>query len=88
MGYIEHGKSEGANLLAGGGPAADKGYFIQVRYFGIFKNHKYWQYSFYANFSKQIKKEQNTRSTTDKWIKCWHSINHCSARYLFSILVI
>ena len=39
MGYIEHGKSEGANLLAGGGPATDKGYFIQVRYFAIFKNH-------------------------------------------------
>ena len=82
MGYIEHGKSEGANLLAGGGPAADKGYFIQVRYFGIFKNHKYWQYSFFANFSKQIEYEQNTRFTTHKWI------NHCGARYLFSILFI
>jgi len=33
LGYIEHGKSEGANLLAGGGPAADKGYFIQPTVF-------------------------------------------------------
>merc|ERR1712088_123575 len=33
LGYIEKGKSEGANLLAGGGPAADKGYFIQPTVF-------------------------------------------------------
>merc|ERR1711944_45494 len=33
LGYIEHGKSEGANLLAGVGPAADKGYFIQPTVF-------------------------------------------------------
>ena len=62
MGYIEHGKSEGANLLAGGGPAADKGYFIQVRYFGIFKNHKYWQYSFYLLISP---KKLNTNKIRD-----------------------
>ena len=33
LGYIEKGKAEGGNLLAGGGPAADKGYFIQVSIF-------------------------------------------------------
>merc|ERR1711994_464506 len=33
LGYIEKGKAEGGNLLAGGGPAADKGYFIQPTVF-------------------------------------------------------
>ncbi len=30
LGYIDAGKKDGARLLAGGGKAADKGYFIQV----------------------------------------------------------
>nr|CAD70567.1 aldehyde dehydrogenase [Crocus sativus] len=31
--YIEHGKSEGATLLTGGKPAADKGYYIEPTIF-------------------------------------------------------
>uniref|UniRef100_A0A8C7E6V8 aldehyde dehydrogenase (NAD(+)) n=1 Tax=Naja naja TaxID=35670 RepID=A0A8C7E6V8_NAJNA len=34
LGYIDSGKKEGAKLLCGGSPAADKGYFIQPTIFG------------------------------------------------------
>ncbi|KAL8180073.1 UNVERIFIED_CONTAM: Aldehyde dehydrogenase, mitochondrial [Gekko kuhli] len=34
LGYISTGKKEGAKLLYGGNPAADKGYFIQPTIFG------------------------------------------------------
>nr|XP_003225175.1 PREDICTED: aldehyde dehydrogenase, mitochondrial [Anolis carolinensis] len=34
LGYINAGKKEGAKLLCGGNPAADKGYFIQPTIFG------------------------------------------------------
>uniref|UniRef100_A0A8C5PFP1 aldehyde dehydrogenase (NAD(+)) n=1 Tax=Leptobrachium leishanense TaxID=445787 RepID=A0A8C5PFP1_9ANUR len=34
LGYIKTGKQEGAKLLCGGNPAADKGYFIQPTVFG------------------------------------------------------
>uniref|UniRef100_A0A2K6FJT7 Aldehyde dehydrogenase domain-containing protein n=1 Tax=Propithecus coquereli TaxID=379532 RepID=A0A2K6FJT7_PROCO len=34
LGYINSGKQEGANLLCGGGPAADRGYYIQPTVFG------------------------------------------------------
>ncbi|XP_020825856.1 aldehyde dehydrogenase, mitochondrial [Phascolarctos cinereus] len=34
LGYISSGKDEGAKLLCGGGPAADRGYFIQPTIFG------------------------------------------------------
>ncbi|KAH0625632.1 hypothetical protein JD844_015222 [Phrynosoma platyrhinos] len=34
LGYISTGKKEGAKLLCGGNPAADKGYFIQPTIFG------------------------------------------------------
>jgi aldehyde dehydrogenase (NAD+) len=33
LGYIEKGKSEGARLLAGGGPAAPQGYFVKPTIF-------------------------------------------------------
>lgn len=33
MGYIEHGKSEGATVAAGGNRHGDKGYFIQPTIF-------------------------------------------------------
>ena len=34
LGYIEHGKKDGAKMLAGGGRVGDKGYFIQPTVFG------------------------------------------------------
>ncbi|KAI2664096.1 Aldehyde dehydrogenase, mitochondrial [Labeo rohita] len=34
LGYISSGKREGAKLMCGGGPAADRGYFIQPTVFG------------------------------------------------------
>ncbi|CAJ0923785.1 unnamed protein product [Ranitomeya imitator] len=34
LGYIKSGKQEGAKLLCGGNPAADRGYFIQPTIFG------------------------------------------------------
>lgn len=34
LGYIKAGKQEGAKLLCGGNPAAEKGYFIQPTVFG------------------------------------------------------
>ncbi|KAM6422659.1 aldehyde dehydrogenase, mitochondrial isoform 1-T1 [Liasis olivaceus] len=34
LGYIDSGKKEGAKLLCGGNPAADKGYFVQPTIFG------------------------------------------------------
>ncbi|XP_069816903.1 aldehyde dehydrogenase, mitochondrial [Dendropsophus ebraccatus] len=34
LGYIKTGKQEGAKLLCGGNPAADRGYFIQPTVFG------------------------------------------------------
>ncbi|KAG8597769.1 hypothetical protein GDO81_002384 [Engystomops pustulosus] len=34
LGYIKTGKQEGAKLLCGGNPAADRGYFIQPTIFG------------------------------------------------------
>jgi aldehyde dehydrogenase (NAD+)/phenylacetaldehyde dehydrogenase len=33
LGYIEQGKGEGARVLAGGGPAREKGYFVQPTIF-------------------------------------------------------
>ena len=38
MGYINKGKSEGAQLLSGGGRVGDKGYFIQPTIFGDVKD--------------------------------------------------
>jgi aldehyde dehydrogenase (NAD+) len=35
LGYIQVGKSEGANLKAGGDKAADKGYYIQVSFINL-----------------------------------------------------
>lgn len=34
LGYISTGQREGAKLLCGGNPAADRGYFIQPTVFG------------------------------------------------------
>lgn len=34
LGYISTGKREGAKLLCGGNPAADRGYFVQPTVFG------------------------------------------------------
>lgn len=34
IGYIDSGKREGAKLLCGGKPAADRGFFIQPTVFG------------------------------------------------------
>lgn len=34
LGYISAGQREGAKLLCGGSPAADRGYFIQPTVFG------------------------------------------------------
>lgn len=34
LGYVSAGKREGAKLLCGGNPAADRGYFIQPTVFG------------------------------------------------------
>ncbi|KTG33818.1 hypothetical protein cypCar_00011521, partial [Cyprinus carpio] len=38
LGYISSGKREGAKLMCGGGPAADRGYFIQPTIFGDVKD--------------------------------------------------
>ncbi|KAM7144736.1 aldehyde dehydrogenase, mitochondrial [Macrochelys suwanniensis] len=38
LGYISTGKQEGAKLLCGGNPAADRGYFIQPTVFGDVKD--------------------------------------------------
>ncbi|MET3574945.1 aldehyde dehydrogenase family protein [Bhargavaea ullalensis] len=38
LGYIEKGKEEGARLVAGGGKAADKGYFVQPTIFADVKD--------------------------------------------------
>lgn len=38
LGYIKSGQQEGAKLLCGGGPAADRGYFIQPTVFGDVKD--------------------------------------------------
>jgi aldehyde dehydrogenase (NAD+) len=38
MGYIEHGKSEGARLLTGGGRAGDRGYYVQPTVFADVKD--------------------------------------------------
>ena len=39
LGYIEKGKEEGARLVAGGGRAADKGYFVQPTIFADVEDH-------------------------------------------------
>lgn len=39
LGYIEHGKREGATLLTGGKPIGNKGYYIEPTIFADVKVH-------------------------------------------------
>lgn len=57
--YIDLGKSEGATLLTGGKPAADKGYYIEPT---IFADVKVTSTGYYVQYNRELCQIICTRS--------------------------